>query len=80
MKYEYITKGVCSSKITFEINDGILSDVNFFGGCDGNLKAISRLVEGKNASEIADMLEGNTCGFRKTSCSDQLAKAILSKL
>ena len=63
--------------IEFEIgDDGIITDVSFKGGCNGNLKAISKLVNGKNAKEIADTLRGNTCGPRSTSCADQLARAI----
>ncbi len=77
MKYAYNTKGTCSSRIDFEINDdGMLTNVVFTGGCNGNLKAIGKLVEGKPADEIAALLRGNTCGFRSTSCADQLAKAI----
>lgn len=76
MKYTYHTRGTCSSEIQFEINDGVLSEVKFTGGCNGNLKAISKLVNGKNAAEIANTLRGNTCGFKSTSCADQLAKAI----
>lgn len=77
MKVTYNTKGTCSQVIEFEISDeGIITDVSFKGGCNGNLKAISKLVEGKNAKEIADTLRGNTCGPRSTSCADQLARAI----
>ena len=76
MKYTYRTKGTCSSTISFDLTDGILSDVSFTGGCNGNLKAISRLVEGKNAEEIMKILRGNTCGPRATSCADQLSRAI----
>lgn len=77
MKYSYKTSGTCSSRIDFEIGeDGILSNVAFTGGCNGNLKAIGKLVEGKNAREIASLLKGNTCGFRSTSCADQLSRAI----
>lgn len=76
MKYTYRTKGTCSRDISFTIEDGIISDVKFEGGCNGNLKAISKLVDGKNAKEIADLLRGNTCGFKSTSCADQLSKAI----
>lgn len=76
MQYTYRTKGTCSAAITFEIEDGILHNVVFTGGCNGNLKAIGRLVEGKNAREIADTLRGNTCGPRATSCADQLSRAI----
>ena len=76
MKVTYNTKGTCSQVIEFEINDGIIENVVFKGGCNGNLKAISKLVEGKDAKEIADTLRGNTCGPRSTSCADQLARAI----
>lgn len=77
MHTTYKPSGVCSVLLDFDIDDeGRLHDVHFTGGCDGNLKAIGRLVEGKDASEIASLLEGNTCGFRKTSCADQLSRAI----
>ncbi len=77
---EHITfkpKGVCSVQIDFDIDDDKnLHNLGFTGGCNGNLKAIGRLVEGKNAKEIADILRGNNCGMRGTSCADQFAKAI----
>lgn len=73
---EFDTKGVCAKKITFEINDGKLHDVKFSGGCPGNLPAIAKLIEGKDATEIANILRGNQCAARGTSCADQLAKAI----
>ncbi len=76
MKYSYKTKGTCSSAIDFEIEDGKLHNVRYTGGCNGNLKAIGLLTEGADAREIADKLRGNTCGFRNTSCADQLACAI----
>jgi len=76
MQYTYRTRGTCSSAITFDLEDGILHNVVFTGGCNGNLRAIGKLVEGKNAREIADLLRGNTCGPRSTSCADQLSKAI----
>ncbi len=76
MKYSYKTSGTCSSLITFEINDGIIDNLVFTGGCNGNLKAISKLVNGRNAAEVADTLRGNKCGPRSTSCADQLARAI----
>ena len=77
MTYTYRTSGTCSSSIAFEITEaGKLANVVFTGGCNGNLKAISKLVEGKDAREIAALLRGNTCGFKKTSCADQLSKAI----
>ncbi len=77
MHYTYRTSGVCSSKIDFEINDGVISDVVFTNGCNGNLKAIGKLVDGWTADAIAEKLAGNTCGFNSTSCADQLAKAVL---
>ena len=81
MSFTYKTKGTCSQVITFDINDdGNLENVSFTGGCNGNLKAISRLVQGRNAKDVADMLRGNTCGPRSTSCADQLAQAIESAL
>ena len=76
MRYEYRTQGTCSSAVSFDIEDGKLSNVVFTGGCNGNLKAVGRLVEGKDAREIADLLRGNLCGFKNTSCADQLSKAI----
>ena len=76
MRYQYSTQGTCSSAVAFDIEDGKLSNVVFTGGCNGNLKAIGRLVEGKDAREIADLLRGNLCGFKNTSCADQLSKAI----
>ena len=75
--YSYKTKGTCSSRIDFDLEDGIVKNVVFTGGCNGNLKAIGKLVEGKDAAEIRDLLLGNTCGFRDTSCADQLSKAVL---
>lgn len=74
---EYKTKGVCSRLINFSIDqDGKLHDVSFEGGCNGNLKAIGKLVEGQDARSVADTLRGNQCGRRSTSCADQLSKAI----
>lgn len=76
---EHVTftpSGVCSIQIDFDVDDGKLYNVKFIGGCNGNLKAIGRLVEGKDAKEVADILRGNTCGMKSTSCADQLAKAI----
>lgn len=76
MEYKYKTNGVCTREITFDINDGVVTNVKFTGGCNGNLKAIAKLVEGMSADKIAEILEGNTCGFKGTSCADQLAKAV----
>ena len=76
MQYTYRTRGTCSAAITSEIENGILHNVVFTGGCNGNLKAIGKLVEGRDAKEVADTLRGNTCGPRSTSCADHLSKAI----
>ncbi len=76
MTYTYRTKGTCSQQITFDIDNGTVKNIEFFGGCNGNLKAISKLVDGMSATEIIAKLKGNTCGFRSTSCADQLALAI----
>ena len=76
MTYTYKTQGTCSRKITFDLEDGIVKNVNFEGGCNGNLKGISALVEGKPAEEVIASVSGITCGFKSTSCPDQLAKAL----
>lgn len=76
MHYTYQPKGVCAMQIDFEINEGIISDVKFTGGCNGNLKAISKLVDGMSAEKISEVLLGNICGMKGTSCADQLAKAV----
>lgn len=76
---EHVTfspRGVCAMKIDFDIEDGKLHNVKFIGGCNGNLKAIGKLVEGKDAREVADILRGNDCNMKGTSCADQFAKAI----
>lgn len=78
--FTYATKGVCSRKITFDIVDGKLHDVQFEGGCPGNLLAIGKLVEGKDALEIAELLAGNDCRGRGTSCADQLSQAIKANI
>ncbi|MCL2185053.1 MAG: TIGR03905 family TSCPD domain-containing protein [Treponema sp.] len=74
--YEYLTHGTCSSRICFNIEDGKLSSVKFDGGCNGNLKAIGKLVEGMDVQEVIKRLKGLTCQGRGTSCADQLVKAI----
>ena len=76
MEYTYKTRGTCSSKITFDFNGGVVSNIRFTGGCNGNLKGISALCEGKTADEIEKTLKGIRCGFRETSCPDQLARAV----
>ncbi len=77
---EYRPQGVCSRLISFDIVDGKVRDVKFQGGCNGNTKGISSLVEGMDAQEVISRLEGTTCGFRPTSCPDQLARALKSAL
>lgn len=77
MRFEYTPSGVCTRKISFDIENGIVTNVEFYGGCNGNLKAISKLVNGKSADEISAVLAGNLCGFKGTSCADQLAKAVI---
>ena len=80
MNHSYKTKGTCSSKITFELVDGIVKNVEFTGGCNGNLKAIAKLVDGMEAERVVTLLSGNTCGFKSTSCGDQLACALKEAL
>ena len=75
-KFEFAPIGVCPRKIEFEIDDGKLHNVKFHGGCPGNLVAIPKLIEGQDASHIAEVLRGNPCGVKGTSCADQLAIAI----
>ena len=77
----YKTKGTCSQLINIDIDqDHIIRSVSFTGGCNGNLSGISRLVIGRNAEEVADLLEGTTCGYKSTSCPDQLSHAIREAL
>ena len=80
MKHTYKTKGVCASMIEFDLVNGNVYNVKFFGGCDGNLKAISKLVEGMSAEKIEQKLKGNKCGWKNTSCADQLAIAVREAL
>lgn len=78
MHHTYKTMGVCSRKIDFDLEEGnIVKNVSFHGGCNGNLKAISKLVDGFTAQKISDILKGNTCGMKTTSCADQLAIAVM---
>ena len=77
---EYKTKGVCSKQINFVLVDGKLHNVSFVGGCNGNLKGICSLVEGQDAKEVIGRLEGIRCGFKNTSCPDQLAQALKEAL
>ena len=76
MKCSYKTNGTCSRVIEFEVEDDKVKNVTFQGGCNGNLKGIGRLTEGLSVDEVIDRLEGIRCGFKSTSCPDQLAKAL----
>lgn len=80
MEYTFIPRGVCSRKITFEINDGIVSKVRFSGGCAGNTQGLAALIEGMKAEDVIKRLSGIRCGFKSTSCPDQMAKAISEAL
>ncbi len=75
---EYSPKGVCSQKIHFDLIDNKVKNVSFVGGCNGNLQGISRLIDGMDVNEAISRLEGIRCGFKSTSCPDQLAKALKS--
>ncbi len=76
MQYTYQTSGTCSREILFEIEDGKVKNVQFIGGCNGNLKGIGALIEGMDTKEAITRLEGITCGPKNTSCPDQLARAL----
>jgi len=76
MKYSFKTSGTCAQVIEFDIDGDVISNVSFMGGCNGNLKAISILVNGMKVDEIESKLKGNLCGFKSTSCADQLAIAV----
>ena len=76
MKIEYFPKGVCSRQMIIEVEDGVVRDVEVIGGCHGNLQGISALVEGMQVEDVIDRLEGLRCGFKSTSCPDQLAQAL----
>lgn len=80
MKYEFTPQGVCSKKIMLDVEDGIVKDVAFLGGCNGNLKGISALVKGMDVTEVIEKLENIRCGFKNTSCPAQLAKALKESL
>ncbi len=78
MKFEYIPKGVCSRKYTFEIEENIINDVKIVGGCPGNFAGIRKLIIGLNIDDVIEKLSDITCGFKKTNCPDQIARALLS--
>lgn len=80
MKYEYKTKGVCSSSIEVELDGDIIKGVKFVGGCNGNLKGIASIVKGMKVQDVIDRLSGIKCGMKKTSCPDQLARALTEVL
>ena len=76
MRYDYKTEMTCSKVISFDLNGNVVTNIVFYGGCNGNLKAIAKLVDGWTVEKIEQYLLGNTCGPRPTSCADQLAKAV----
>ena len=76
MKFSYKPKGVCSMRMDIDVEENKIVSLNVLGGCDGNLKGISKLVQGMDIDEVINKLEGTTCGRKKTSCPDQLANAL----
>ena len=76
MEYRYRTQMVCSSEIAFDLDGETVTNIRFTGGCNGNLKALSKVLDGWTVDQIAEKLEGNTCGGKPTSCADQLVRAI----
>ena len=76
MQYTYQTRGVCSRKITFDLEDDCVKNVRFLGGCSGNTQGVARLIDGMDIDEAISRIEGIQCGFRPTSCPDQLAQAL----
>ena len=76
MHHDYGTEMVCSQRISFDLDGDVVSTIQFLGGCNGNLKAISKLVDGWTVEKIESYLKGNLCGQRPTSCADQLARAV----
>ena len=80
MHFEYRPRGVCSQNISFDIEDGVIRNVEFRGGCNGNLQGIAMLAEGMTPAQLIERLDGIRCGFRPTSCPDQFAKALREAL
>lgn len=76
MKYDFSPKGVCARRLEFELDGDIVKNVQFMGGCNGNLKALAALTEGMTVDQVRERLQGITCGLKNTSCSDQLAQAL----
>ena len=80
MTYTYKTQGVCASKIEFEVTDGIVENIRFIGGCSGNTQGVAKLANGRKVEEVISLVEGIRCGFKTTSCPDQLAQALKEAL
>lgn len=78
MHFEYKTRGTCSSKILFDIENGIVKNIRFIGGCSGNTQGVATLANGKTPDELISLLLGIRCGMKQTSCPDQLAQALLA--
>lgn len=76
MKKEYQTTGVCAKQIDYEIKNGKVYNIKFHGGCPGNLQMLSKILNGWEIDKVIEMCKGNTCGFKNTSCADQLANAL----
>ncbi len=76
MRYEMRPQGVCSSKISFDLDGNVVTNIEFTGGCNGNLKAISKVVDGMTIEQIEGFFRGNICGRKGTSCADQLARCV----
>lgn len=79
-RYTFYPQGVCSMMIELELDDDVITDVIFTGGCNGNLSGISRLIKGMKAQDVIERLQGTTCGFKDTSCPDQLSRALRQAL
>ena len=77
MQYKYNTKGTCSAQISIDVEDDKVTNVQFVGGCNGNLKGIASLVKGMTVNQVIEKLQGIKCGFKPTSCPDQLATALI---
>ncbi|MDO5331333.1 MAG: TIGR03905 family TSCPD domain-containing protein [Bacillota bacterium] len=80
MTYSFRTSGVCAQQIDFDLEGNVVKNIKFYGGCNGNLKAVSKLVDGMTVEQIEEKLKGNTCGMKGTSCADQLAIAVRKAL
>ena len=80
MTYSYRPQGVCARGLSFEIEDNIVKNIEFMGGCSGNTQGVAALAEGMDANELIERLAGIRCGFKSTSCPDQLAKAVAKAL